>query len=352
VKKLYLLLIPVFLFSFSGIFHHWAIHVIKQHSQSAVCSGAVLLKWVNPSSTTVTVGGGCSDGDSVAAANGTVELSGGAIVTIDTGVDGNDYFALDMVSFDLEGETLGTAFVRCRVSTWVSTGDIKAVYTDSNDYRGIRVAGAENAIDFQAIYAGVNGSTQATADVNGIENTWYWVRYSWRTTASPYLQIEVSADNAGVIGASIAAGTSTTNVGGFTDNMAANGFRIGTFADGGVVEVSYIAVYNDWRTEEGGGFEEEPVIYEIAKVPSLCDETATYVFSSTMSGTITYGGTCGSADQANAVSGTNTVTWTLVNATYSNCTIKVTNGGIDSNILSVPSFKSTSKYPVVFVHGL
>lgn len=353
MKRLYWLLIPIFFFSFAGIIHHWAIHVIHQRAVTTNCSGSVLFKWINPSSTTVTAGGGCSDGDSTGTLTGTAQITGGAVVTTDTGTNGLDFYAFDMSSFDLEGETLGTAFVRVRVTTWVDGGDIRAVITDANDYRGVRVTGAADAIDFQAMYSGVNGSTTATANVNGVENTWYWIRYSWRTTASPYLQIEVFSDNAGVIGTTIATGNSTTDIGGFTDNMAANGFRVGTWADGGVVEISYLAVYNDWRTEEGGGSVVEPVIAELSRVPALCDETATYVFSSTMTGTITYGGTCGNADQANAVAGTNTVIWTFVaEATHSNCTIKVTHDGVDSNTLNIPAFKTTDKYPVVFVHGL
>jgi pimeloyl-ACP methyl ester carboxylesterase len=86
---------------------------------------------------------------------------------------------------------------------------------------------------------------------------------------------------------------------------------------------------------------------EVQAVPYLSDETATYVFNSTAAGDIVYGGTCGDADKTQAVSGDNTVTWNLDEGTYSNCTIQVG----DSNALVVPTFKSTSKYPVVFVHG-
>ena len=87
-------------------------------------------------------------------------------------------------------------------------------------------------------------------------------------------------------------------------------------------------------------------------VPALCDETATYTFTSTASGTIVYGGSCGIADKSSAIAGENRVTWTLANGVYSNCTITVQSGGTASNTLTVPKFESTSKYPVVFVHGL
>jgi PKD repeat protein len=87
-------------------------------------------------------------------------------------------------------------------------------------------------------------------------------------------------------------------------------------------------------------------------VPALSDETATYSFTSSATGTIVYGGSCGNADKNSAIAGENRVTWTLADGVYSNCTITVKSGSTASNTLSIPKFESTSKYPVVFVHGL
>jgi triacylglycerol lipase len=89
-------------------------------------------------------------------------------------------------------------------------------------------------------------------------------------------------------------------------------------------------------------------VSEVKAVPYLSDETATYTFNSKQAGAIVYGGTCGNADKSQAVAGDNKITWTLREGSYSNCTIKVG----DSSTLAVPAFKSTSHYPVVFVHGL
>lgn len=91
---------------------------------------------------------------------------------------------------------------------------------------------------------------------------------------------------------------------------------------------------------------------QTSPVPALCDETASYSFTSTAAGTIVYGGSCGNADKGTAIAGENRVTWTLANGVYSNCTITVQSGNTASNTLTVPKFESTSKYPVVFVHGL
>lgn len=56
-------------------------------------------------------------------------------------------------------------------------------------------------------------------------------------------------------------------------------------------------------------------------------------------GTITYGGSCTSST-TNATVGSNTITFnTLADATYSNCTIKVTDAaGNQGNALSVNTF--------------
>ena len=53
-----------------------------------------------------------------------------------------------------------------------------------------------------------------------------------------------------------------------------------------------------------------------------------------------------------ASTGSNSVTWTLPESTYSDCTVTVNYMGENSNTLSVPRFKVTSKYPVIFIHGL
>ena len=67
------------------------------------------------------------------------------------------------------------------------------------------------------------------------------------------------------------------------------------------------------------------IIEEVKAVttPSI-DNTPNYTFSSTKSGTITYGGSCSSSTTV-AVTGNNTITLnTLSDGTYSNCTITVT----------------------------
>ena len=85
---------------------------------------------------------------------------------------------------------------------------------------------------------------------------------------------------------------------------------------------------------------EAPVIAEVYAVTTpTSDPSPNYTFSSTKSGTITYGGSC-SSGTTSAASGNNTITFTsLSDGTYSDCTIIVTDSdGNASNTLAVTTF--------------
>ena len=84
-----------------------------------------------------------------------------------------------------------------------------------------------------------------------------------------------------------------------------------------------------------------PVITEVTPISTPSTTTTpSYVFSSTQAGTITYGGSCGNGDVANAIIGNNTIIYTLVNGQgYNDCTVRVVNASNEgSNILSLGSF--------------
>jgi hypothetical protein len=92
-----------------------------------------------------------------------------------------------------------------------------------------------------------------------------------------------------------------------------------------------------------------PTVAEVTPVPTPTnDSTPSYTFSSTEAGDITYGGDCSSATTT-ATSGNNTVTFNaLVDGTYTNCTITVTDAGLnDSNILDVTDFTIDTSAPTI-----
>jgi|GEM_PF-6703444 len=84
-----------------------------------------------------------------------------------------------------------------------------------------------------------------------------------------------------------------------------------------------------------------PILAEVTPIPNPSTiTTPSYVFNSTQPGTIVYGGSCGNGDIVNAITGNNTVTYTLNNGqTYNDCTIQVVNASNEgSNILSLGTF--------------
>jgi hypothetical protein len=82
------------------------------------------------------------------------------------------------------------------------------------------------------------------------------------------------------------------------------------------------------------------------------DTTPDYTFSSTETGSITYGGSCGSMTSTTIV-GNNTITFnTLPSGTYTNCTIMVTDtAGNMSNIITVSPFTIDATLPTLVLSG-
>ena len=82
-----------------------------------------------------------------------------------------------------------------------------------------------------------------------------------------------------------------------------------------------------------------PIVAEVLAIATTTnDSTPDYTFSSTEAGTITYGGSCSSSTTI-AVAGNNTITLnTLIEGTYSDCTITVT--GSTGNVSSSHTIKS------------
>ncbi len=92
-----------------------------------------------------------------------------------------------------------------------------------------------------------------------------------------------------------------------------------------------------------------PTISEVTPVLTPTnDATPDYTFTINEAGTITYGGSCSSATTSATV-GSNTITFnTLTDATYSNCTITVTDAALNASTpLSVTTFRVDTTAPTV-----
>ncbi len=92
-----------------------------------------------------------------------------------------------------------------------------------------------------------------------------------------------------------------------------------------------------------------PIISEVTSVATPgTDSTPNYTFITNEAGTISYGGSCGSATTSASL-GSNTITFnTLADGTYTNCTITVTDASSNpSNTLSVTSFTIDTAAPII-----
>jgi len=87
------------------------------------------------------------------------------------------------------------------------------------------------------------------------------------------------------------------------------------------------------------------VTQETAVTTPTNDTTPNYTFSTNEAGTITYGGSC-SSSTTSAITGNNTVTFNaLVDGTYDNCTITVTDNSSNSVTLNMSSFVIDTSVP-------
>jgi hypothetical protein len=75
--------------------------------------------------------------------------------------------------------------------------------------------------------------------------------------------------------------------------------------------------------------------------------TPSYTFSSSEGGTITYGGSCSSSNTA-VITGANTVIFrSLLNGTYANCTLTITDQVGLTDTISIPSFVVDTTVPII-----
>ena len=116
-----------------------------------------------------------------------------------------------------------------------------------------------------------------------------------------------------------------------SDNLAAvNAAVLAQATAGADTEVEIQALVNAIR----------PVLTETAVIGTVNVNTPTFTFNSTISGTITYGGSCSGTTTAATENGNSIVFNRLADGTYSNCTLTVTqSAGTASLPLNVTDFK-------------
>jgi len=156
-----------------------------------------------------------------------------------------------------------------------------------------------------------------------------------------------SSNESGAItyGGSCSSSTTSATIG--NNTITLNTLSVDTYADCTITVSKTIFTENSEKKLSGSltitSFTVDistPLIAEVTAVTSPDnDTTPNYTFSSTTTGTITYGGSCTSVTTSANVDN-NTITFsTLSSGNYSNCTIKVTDSaGNESNTLTITTF--------------
>ena len=120
----------------------------------------------------------------------------------------------------------------------------------------------------------------------------------------------------------------------------------------GVTDIAKNALASNYSWSFKIGDFTAPIAAEVAEVTSYTnDNTPSYTFSSTETGTITYGGSCSSPTTTTNLGYNNTTTIvlnSLSDDTYSDCTIKVTDSsGNAGNTLTITSFTVDTTAPTI-----
>ena len=190
---------------------------------------------------------GCSDGDTSMNANDDAAISSGTCVFNDVGGDGGDFYDATISSDDLLDDTVGTVFIRFKVTTWIAYAHLFAAYGDADDKINIYLIGTSGSGDIECEHQGnADYETIATTSTELALNTEYILRYRWNTAASAadhqittYTTAMVEVDDSG-------AGDDLTA---FTD--AQTSLRVGNWrADdyfSSNITIYYVHVYKAWK---------------------------------------------------------------------------------------------------------
>jgi alpha-tubulin suppressor-like RCC1 family protein len=240
----------------------------------------------------ITYGGSCSSSDN----NTTTEADNITTVTFNALAD-NTYSNCTITVTDSAGNTQTITVDSFTIDTTApSLNELTAVTTPtSNNTPDYTFYSSEAGT---ITYGGACGSSSSSSASSG-SNT---VRLTQPDNSTPL--DDVTYDNCTI--------TVTDSVNNASDNLPVSEFTIGAT---------------------------KPALAQVTAVlPNPTnDPTPNYTFISTLSGTISYGGSCSSTTSATA--GDNEITFnTLADETYDNCTIRVTSNTVPSDELSVDNF--------------
>ena len=199
-KIIIILLLLVLLGSNSDAINPAILSGISSSGSCADCSGTASFVWEINSATVGDTGYspcGCvsATGDSSATENGDISISSGSAVVDDVvSDDGQDYYNFDNGADVLSDDTVGTVFIRFKVTTWADYTQLFKIYADVNNQINVRLTSSN---DLEASHVGDTNSTGVVLAGNNVSTgTEYIVRYRWevgRGTTDSQLTLYSSA---------------------------------------------------------------------------------------------------------------------------------------------------------------
>ncbi|SVC03271.1 uncharacterized protein METZ01_LOCUS256125, partial [marine metagenome] len=281
-------------------------------------------------------------------------------------------FTIDTVKPVLAQVTAVSAFSNDNTSsyTFSSTEAGSISYGGSCSSSSDNATTDNNTITFNALADGTySNCTIQVTDNTSIQSDNLTVSSFTIDTVKPVLaQVTAVANNAsdstpsytfsstesGTILSSGSCSSSTSNASTGNNTISFNLLADGTYSNCGIQVRDSASNTSDNLTVSSFTISgSKPALAQVTPVSTLTnDKSPNYTFSSTKSGTITYGGSCSSSTTSatdNLSGNNNTITFNaLADGTYSNCTIRVTdNTSHTSDNLTVSSFTIDTVKPVL-----
>ena len=331
---------------------------------------------------TISYGGSCSSATtSASSGNNTVTfnaLSDGTYsdctLTV-TDADGNASSTLSVTSFTVDATAPTVAQV---TGVTTPTNDTTPSYTFSSSETGTITYGGScsspttsassgnNAISFSTLSEGTysNCTITVTDSAGNASSTLSVTSFTVDTTAPTVAQVTgvttptndttpaytFSSSESGTISYGGSCSSATTSASSGNNTVTFNALSDGTYSDCTLTVTD--ADGNASSTLSVTSFTVDATAPTVAQVTGVTtptnDTTPSYTFSSSETGTITYGGSC-SSPTTSASSENNTISFNaLAEETYSDCSVKVTdNATNESNTLTVSSFTIDITAPTV-----
>jgi hypothetical protein len=192
-----------------------------------------------------------------------------------------------------------------------------------------------------------NGSADGPFVYTGFKPRYVMIKVT--TNTNDWYIADTERNSYNLVDNALYADTTAADASGNEIDILSNGFKMRSANNAnntnGETYIYYAIAETSIATTAPPKDETPPQLSEIYAVPAMtADTTPAYSFNTNEAGTLQIGGSC-SSDATNAVQGDNTITLTLAEGTYSDCTVSVTDAaGNVSEPLAISEFTIDPDY--------